>query len=159
MQPEALLELARHIVEHRRRRPSQVSLRRALSTTYYALFHALAQNGADALVGKTASLRGSEAWQLAYRGIEHGRASSVFRNGSFMARFPLAIREFGRLFTEMQTDRQLADYHPHERFAKYFVLKRIDTAQRAIARFQVAKAADRRALSARILFKTRSLRG
>ena len=159
MQPEDLLELARHIVEHRRRKPSQVSLRRALSTAYYALFHALAQNGADELVGKTARLRGSEAWQMAYRGIEHGRANSVFRNGSFMAQFSPAIREFGRIFVVMQTDRQLADYHPHKRFTKYFVLKRIDNAERMIARFQAAKAADRRALSARILFKTRSLRG
>ena len=157
MQPEALLELARHIVEHRRRRPSQVSLRRALSTTYYALFHALAQNGADELVGKTASLRGSEAWQMAYRGIEHGRVKTVFRNGSFMARFPPAIREFGRFFVVMQADRQLADYHPHERFAKYFVLKRIGDAERMIARFRAAKAADRRTLSSRILFRSRPL--
>ena len=157
MQPEALLELARHIVEHRSRRPSQVSLRRALSTTYYALFHALAQNGADELVGKTASLRDSEAWLLAYRGIEHGRASSVFRNGSFMARFPPAIRKFGRFFVVMQTNRQLADYHPHKRFAKHFVLDCISDAERAIARFRAAKAADRRTLSSRILFRSRPL--
>ena len=155
MQTEALLELARHIVEHRSRRPSQVSLRRALSTTYYALFHALAQNGADELVGKTPSLRDSEAWLLAYRGIEHGRASSVFRNGSFMARFSPAIRQFGRFFVVMQTDRQRADYNPRANFTKSFVLKRIDNAERAIARFRAAKAADRRTLSSRILFRSR----
>ena len=155
MQTEALLELARHIVEHRRRRPSQVSLRRALSTTYYALFHALAQNGADKLVGKTAALRDSEAWQMAYRSIEHRRASSVFRNGTFMARFPPAIREFGRFFIDMQTDRQRADYNPRANFTKSFVLKRIDFAERAIVRFRAANATDRRALSARILFRSR----
>ena len=112
MQPEALLELARHIVEHSRRRPSQVSLRRALSTACYAMFHALAQNGADALVGKTAALRGSDAWHMAYRAIEHNQASSVFHNASFMARFPPAIQEFGKFFTEMQQRRHQADYNP-----------------------------------------------
>ena len=157
MQPEALLELARHIAEHRRRRPSQVSLRRALSTAYYALFHALAQNGADELVGKTAALRGSEAWQMAYRGIEHGRASSVFRNGSFMTRFPPAIQEFGKFFIEMQATRHQADYNPRADFTKSFVLGRIRNAERAIARFRAANATDRRTLSSRILFKTRPL--
>ena len=155
MQPEALLELARHIVEHRRRRPSQVSLRRALSTIYYALFHALAWNGADKLVGKTASLRAGEAWQMAYRGIEHGRANAVFRNGSFMARLSPALREFGGFFIEMQNSRHQADYNPHANFTKSFVLRRISDAERAIARFRAANAADRQKLSVRILFISR----
>ena len=154
MQTEELLQLARHIVEHRRRRPSQVSLRRALSTAYYALFHALAQNGADELVGKTAALRESDAWQMAYRGVEHGRATSVFRNGPFMARFSPAIREFGRFFIEMQNSRQRADYNPRANFTKSFVLECISDAERMVARFRAANATDRRTLSSRILFKS-----
>lgn len=39
--PEHLLELARSILEMDRRRPRQVSLRRAVSTAYYAVFHLL----------------------------------------------------------------------------------------------------------------------
>jgi hypothetical protein len=39
--PEDLLEQAQHLVGRERTRPRQASLRRALSTAYYALFHLL----------------------------------------------------------------------------------------------------------------------
>src|SRR5215475_8615401 len=39
--PEDLLEQAQHLVSRERTRPRQASLRRALSTAYYALFHLL----------------------------------------------------------------------------------------------------------------------
>jgi uncharacterized protein (UPF0332 family) len=38
---EQLLEQARHLANRERRRPRQASLRRAVSTAYYALFHHL----------------------------------------------------------------------------------------------------------------------
>ncbi|SPF54899.1 conserved hypothetical protein [Candidatus Sulfopaludibacter sp. SbA4] len=38
---EGLLEQAQHLVRREPRRPRQVSLRRAISTAYYALFHLL----------------------------------------------------------------------------------------------------------------------
>ena len=54
--------------------PSQASLRRAVSTTYYALFHCMAENCADMLVGGPGSGRSRPAWHQAYRALEHGRA-------------------------------------------------------------------------------------
>jgi hypothetical protein len=39
--PEDLLEQARHLVKREPKRPKQASLRRAISTAYYALFHLL----------------------------------------------------------------------------------------------------------------------
>src|SRR5882724_5502829 len=39
--PEDLLEQARHLALREPRRPKQASLRRAVSTAYYALFHLL----------------------------------------------------------------------------------------------------------------------
>jgi hypothetical protein len=39
--PEDLLEQAQHLVSGERTRPRQASLRRALSTAYYSLFHLL----------------------------------------------------------------------------------------------------------------------
>lgn len=158
MRPEDFTKLARHIIEQGRGRPSQASLRRALSTVYHALFHALARNGADELVGKTGALRASAAWQLAYRGIEHGRAKTVFRNASLMTQFSPAIQDFGDFFVAMQQRRQLADYHPDEHFAKSFVVSDIDDAERLIARFRASSATDRRTLSSHILFKSRPLR-
>ncbi len=39
--PEDLLEQAMHLAQRERKRPKQASLRRAISTAYYALFHLL----------------------------------------------------------------------------------------------------------------------
>ena len=39
--PEDLLEQARHLAQRESKRPRQASLRRAVSTAYYALFHLL----------------------------------------------------------------------------------------------------------------------
>jgi hypothetical protein len=39
--PNDLLEQARHLANREPRRPKQASLRRAVSTAYYALFHLL----------------------------------------------------------------------------------------------------------------------
>ena len=51
LRPEDFISLARHDLRRSVSRPSQVALRRALSTVYYAMFHTLAKNGADLLVG------------------------------------------------------------------------------------------------------------
>ena len=39
--PEDLLEQANHLARREPKRPKQASLRRAVSTAYYALFHLL----------------------------------------------------------------------------------------------------------------------
>ena len=39
--PEGLLEQAQHLVKREPKRPKQASLRRAVSTAYYGLFHLL----------------------------------------------------------------------------------------------------------------------
>ena len=39
--PEDLLEQAKHLASRERTKPKQASLRRAVSTAYYALFHLL----------------------------------------------------------------------------------------------------------------------
>src|SRR5205814_8088527 len=53
----------------------QADLRRAISTAYYAVFHAVAAEAADELVGRTQ--RDSSRYALVYRSIEHGRLRGV----------------------------------------------------------------------------------
>src|SRR5437016_12616823 len=73
---EDLLRIADDLTEHGGAgRPRQAYLRRSLSTTYYALFHALAKMCADELIGVTQS--GSEAWVRVYRALEHGFAKNA----------------------------------------------------------------------------------
>jgi hypothetical protein len=52
-----LLDLADYLARRESGRPKQVSLRRAIATAYYGLFHALAFLCADTLVGW------SKSWQ------------------------------------------------------------------------------------------------
>jgi hypothetical protein len=47
--PRDLLDQADLLASKERRRPKQVSLRRAISTAYYALFHLLIEDAANAL--------------------------------------------------------------------------------------------------------------
>ena len=55
--------------------PRQADLRRAISTAYYAVFHAVATEAADQFVA--ASQRDSPRYQQVYRSIEHKRLRSV----------------------------------------------------------------------------------
>ncbi|MYC32883.1 MAG: hypothetical protein F4X64_06865 [Chloroflexi bacterium] len=64
-----LLDVARRLAEGN---PSQTDLRRAISSVYYALFHAIAQSNADTLVGDAPLVRDPDAWRQAYRALDHG---------------------------------------------------------------------------------------
>ena len=70
---------------------------RAVSASYYALFHTLARCVADELVGRTLAHRSQPAWRQVYRSLEHGFARSQC-NRPELTRFPQAIQEFGQLF-------------------------------------------------------------
>ena len=58
------------------KRPRQSDLKRAISTAYYALHHALAREAADLLVGKGVS-RSTDAWVQVHRSLEHGFAKDI----------------------------------------------------------------------------------
>ena len=136
-------------------RPSQFSLRRAISATYYAMFHALARNGADMLVGTGPELRASSSWRHVYRGLEHLQAREICQNAKIMKEFPESIRDFGKIFVVMQQNRHEADYNPHERFTKASVTSNINDADRVIKNFKNADDKSRRKFSTLILFKRR----
>ena len=156
--PEDFISLARHDLRQSGSRPSQVALRRALSTTYYALFHTLAKTGADLLVGPTDASRSKRAWRQTYRGLEHGRVKSACKRNE-MENFPPSIQEFGDFFVEMQEVRQSADYDPYAEFGepltKSFVESRISRAERVIRDFNATHKKDRKAFCIYVLFKRR----
>ncbi|MCY4260578.1 MAG: hypothetical protein OXC91_09990 [Rhodobacteraceae bacterium] len=74
MKPGDLIETAKEWVHLDQGKPKQANLKRALSTAYYALFHALCLNCADSLVGSAGADRSQRAWQQAYRSVEHSHA-------------------------------------------------------------------------------------
>lgn len=135
--------------------PSQASLRRAVSTTYYALFHCMAENCADMLVGEPGSGRSRPAWRQAYRALEHGRAKQR-ADQNRMHRFPVEIQSFAKQFAKMQVKREAADYDPAGSFEQSVVIGDIDDAADAIARFRQAPERDRRAFAAYVLMSLRN---
>jgi uncharacterized protein (UPF0332 family) len=61
-----LIAQARRLAKATASRPKQVDLRRAISSAYYACFHALAKSCADSLIG-TKNVGNQAAWAQAYR--------------------------------------------------------------------------------------------
>jgi len=140
-------------------KPKQSHLRRATSTAYYALFHCLANNCADSIVGRGASY-GRRAWRQSYRALQHGFAKSACDSNSgkmkpILERFPVEIQDFAYLFYNMQIKRHEADYDPYCRIYKSTVLTDIAAVKNAIAGFETSPLADRKAFAALVLFKQR----
>jgi hypothetical protein len=148
-----LLKTARKLVPDRGK-PRQSDLRRATSTTYYALFHALARCCADCLIGTSPARRSNKAWRQAYRALDHGFAKNACKNGKIRD-FPNDIQDFADQFVAMQAKRHDADYDPDMRITKSVVLNDVNTTANAIARFENTPVLDRIAFAALVLLKER----
>ena len=159
MNPHDLLRAAYQLaLEPSVGRPRQANLRRAISTAYYALFHAMANSCADMLAGSTRAIRSQRAWRQTYRALEHGHAKNQCMNQSVMNRFPPEIQGFGEAFADMQRLRHTSDYDPdpEESFTRAGVLQRIEVSEQAIHEFESTAVNDRRAFAIYVLFRLRS---
>jgi hypothetical protein len=132
-----LLELADHLVSREVRRPKQISLRHAISTAYYAVFHALATMCAKELVGWSKSW---EAVTPIYRSLDHTVARRVF-NRALDGAYGEEIVAIGRTFILLQQERYTADYDPQPfSRSREEIRELIDQARRAA---QVIRAISR----------------
>ena len=154
MNPRDLLQIAYDLANVNERRPRRTDLCRAVSSSYYALFHCLAKSCADLFAGARANVD-RRAWRQAYRAIQHGTAKNRCKQHDIMQTFPDAIRDFGDLFVEMQRKRHTADYDPDARFTKSDVLKDIDRVRNVIRRFNAVAATHRRAFAIHVLLDQR----
>jgi hypothetical protein len=91
-------------------------MRRAVSTAYYAMFHALCRLCADQLVG--GKHEKTPAWQRVYRAIEHKTAKNALLRKEVTDLHPI-LTTFGVTFAILQDKRVAADYDPVS-FAIYF---------------------------------------
>jgi uncharacterized protein (UPF0332 family) len=148
-----LIDTARLLAASGKKKPNQVVLRRAVSTAYYALFHALARNCADLLIGGSGSARSKHAWVEVYRSLSHGTAKSACSNLNMMSKFPIQISSFAFEFVKMQQKRHDADYNPHAKFYKSDALADINRCEGAIADLQLVPTKDRRAFASWVLLK------
>lgn len=151
-----LIGAAEALLASNKGRPTAASRNRAVSTVYYAMFHCLAQDCADLLIGRTSATRSAGAWRQVYRSLEHGLAKTQCTRKQMMSKFPKEIADFGELFVAMQGRRHQADYDPLMRFTKSSVALSLEEARRTIANYLRAATRDRRAFAAYVLLKQRT---
>jgi len=135
---------------------AQSHLKRAVSTAYCAMFHAICASSAELLAGVGTDPAPSAAWLQAYRGPEHTHARNQCRNSGLMAPFPAEIKEFARIFVDNQGHRNQADYNPISDFSSSDVSQIIEDAENAINDLLSAPASMRRAFAITILLRNRA---
>jgi len=147
--PTALLGVAKDLAELDRTRPRQASLRRAVSTAYYAVFHLLIQDSVRALVGQRQEIR-----EVASRWFSHTQMASAcgFFQGSKvllkhqpvgkgLAGIPVSqeLQDVARAFQTLQQARHEADYDmSSRRFTRQSAQQLVEQAEQAFADWQTA---------------------
>lgn len=139
---------------HPNTQPLQDSLRRAVSTAYYAMFHALASSNADCLVGIPHDPLTEHAWSRIYRGLNHNAAKRNLSQDRSL--FSPRIRHFTEIFSQLQDQRHLADYDPNTTFTISETLALIDLAEAAIESFMQTNADERKVVAIQSLIGRRA---
>jgi hypothetical protein len=135
--PRDLLIQARHLATKDKGRPLQASLRRSISSAYYALFHLLASDGAI-VVAAGGSKRLRERVQ---RTFDHGTMREVCKSlgdgqvprflDQIVQPIPPEIIEVAKTFVDLQAARHVADYDmssPHDRLTALEKIKQAESA-------------------------------
>lgn len=101
-----LLEAAELLLESRPR--SAAFRRRAVSTAYYAVFHAIDKVCAD-FIAKAPSRR-TEDYERVYRALDHGPLKNAFKQSPL--KDSEALSRIGAIVVRLQAERHRADYSP-----------------------------------------------
>lgn len=127
--------------------------RRAISSAYYALFHALASRCANVLVGNDGKNRSNRAWVEVYRGLDHGNCARSCQDAQEI-QFPQAIKDLAQEFRQLQALRQRADYDPTYTVSKENAMYAISLAENCIKALDTVKHVDMVAFAAWLLITT-----
>ena len=148
-----LIVTARRLARANPRRPRQANLKRAVSTAYYATFHALARLCADLIIGVGAD-RSRPAWRQVYRALDHGFARNACSQAGNLG-FLADVQDFANSFVQLQEERHRADYDPDARYSRAEAQLLISNAEQAISGLRRSRRPDLRAFSALVLLKKR----
>lgn len=145
-----LLDQAEFLAKREPRRPRQASLRRAVSTSYYALFHLLTDEACRRFFpAQPAGLK-----ERAKRAFTHNDMASVcrqFAHGSVanlndatrtLVTLPLeaGLISVAKAFVELQEARHMADYDTSVSFIKPEALRLTGMASAAFTHWEAVKA-------------------
>ena len=128
---------------------TDVDIRRAVSTVYYALFNHLCRHFSHVVV-RTSDATYTRAWLQAYRYLDHKPARDQCEkiersNETQHLGFPSEIVRFAIAFKEMQQRRLNADYNPAAQMTSLDAYSWILAAEQAIADFENASPEHQRA--------------
>jgi hypothetical protein len=134
-----LLAQARHLATKDVGTPEQASLRRAVSTAYYALFHLLVSEASALLASGDRRLQ-----EFIARAFEHGdmyKACLTFASGGQMPALvnahygsvvrPPELKAVAQAFVDLQGARHDADYATHRGWTKTEALTEVQRAEQA----------------------------
>ena len=153
MTPADLIELARETARRDPGRPKSVSLRRSVSSAYYALFHALAYLSADELVGWRQPYA---VFTPIYRSLEHNRARSVLNAARQAGPRGSSIEGIAVAFAALQDARHTADYNPEPfPLSRSGTLELIASAEEAVEALRSLPAGQRLDLAVKLVVKPR----
>lgn len=147
-----LLELADQMA--REGAKSSALRRRAVSTAYYAVFHALAKSCAGILLPSID--RNSDTYQRVYRALDHGPLRAAFTTtGPLKDRDTL--QKIGELVVQLQSERHRADYMPLSKglISRSKAETLVERARQAVFEIERLSNEDRIALATCLLFKSR----
>ena len=140
LDPFELLDVARALASGSM--PGDAALRRAISTAYYAVFHATLKMAAERFVGS--ANRDTAGYAILYRGFSHSRMKEICsaidkpvlgrRHQDLLRRTHVSAdaREFARAFVDLQELRHGADYDPNAIVRRSDALDACDKAELAI---------------------------
>lgn len=137
--PSDLLQQAYDLAEKEPVDPKQASLRRAVSTAYYALFHLLV----DEAVGKWAVERQRS---VLARTFEHGRmkgsCDDVLKRVKSGANLPPELNTVAQNFIQLQQHRHTADYDNSKQWSRTDVMNVLTLATEAFSAWVAISAQD-----------------
>lgn len=128
------LRRALHLVHKEPRNPIQASLRRAVSTAYYALFHLLISEVAN---WSRVNLRTALG-----RAFDHSTMNAASKRIQDKKKFPftgedpgvvLALREVAKAFAQLQEKRHTADYDNTTFWTRTEALAQVKSAEQAFS--------------------------
>ena len=146
--------------------PNQARLRRAVSTAYYALFHAVIREATDCFVGATH--RRKPRYETVYRAFEHRRMkdgcaaldkatlgvkASKAMGASFVSQ---QVRDVASAFVTLQERRHWADYSPSGKITRAEARDLVDLAEFACKQLAVIDIEERRNVLAFVMVDIRA---
>lgn len=143
LNPTALIDSADYAVNNAPPGgPSRETIHRAVSTVYYAVFHAVNASNADVRHGVPASAATARSWTNAYRQMRHTRATNRLRQHFFYLNSD--ARLLANYFINLKTARETADYDPNRVLTVGDANFWISEARAALVVLQTMTPADRR---------------